>query len=257
MALSGSRKALLWGAFFIAWLWAAPALADHCSMPGAGQPVSSRHVIDGDTLELTDGRRVRLIGINAPEIGRRGGASEPYAQAARKALLRQVEGGELRLLVGEGATDRYGRTLGHLFNGQGANIEAVLLQQGLGFAVGIAPNLQLLDCHLQYEQQARHRRSGVWGGSPVRPAVRVESGGFHLVRGRVGRVDRAGRYLWVELDGPLVVRLPGELAPGAGVPGWQGRQLEVRGWVIDRRTAQRGQKRYMLPVDDARLLVFE
>ena len=257
MALPGSRKALLWSAFFISWLQVSPALAEYCSMPGVGQPVTSRHVIDGDTLELADGRRLRLIGINAPEIGRRGNASEPHAQAARKALLRLVEGAELRLLVGDEATDRYGRTLGHLFDGQGANIEARLLHQGLGFAVGIAPNLGLLDCHLHYEQQARNRRAGVWGGNPVHPAAQVSAGGFHLVRGRVGRIDRAGAYLWVELEGALVLRLPGTLAGDEVVAGWHGRELEVRGWVVDRRPVRRGHKGYLLPVDDVRLLAFD
>ena len=251
MAMSGSRKALLWGAFFIVWLLAPPALADYCSLPGVGQPVISRHVIDGDTLDLADGRRVRLIGINAPEIGRRGSVSEPYAQAARKELLRLAEGAKLRLLVGDQATDKYGRTLAHLFDEQGANIEARLLRQGLGFTVAVAPNLRLLDCHLRNEQLARNQRAGVWRENPVRQAAQVSSGGFHLVRGRVDKIERAGEYMWVDLDGPLVLRLPRR----SDVAGWQGREIEVRGWVVDRRSARSGRKRYMLPIDDMRLLV--
>lgn len=257
MAWSGSRKALLWGAFFIVWLSASPALADYCSMPGAGQAVSSRHVIDGDTLDLVDGRRVRLIGINAPEIGRRGSVSEPYAQAARKELLRLVEGAELRLVIGEGAADRYGRTLAHLFDSQGANIEARLLRQGLGFTVGIAPNLQLLDCHLRNERLARSQREGVWRENPVRRAAQVNAGGFQLIRGRVEKVERAGTYLWVDLDGPLALRLPRGLAGVEDIATWRQREVEVRGWVIDRRSTRSGHKRYMLPVDDVRLLMPE
>lgn len=257
MARRRSRKALLWSAFFIAWLLAVPALADYCGMPGVGQPVASRYVIDGDTLDLVDGRRVRLIGINAPEIGREEGVSEPYAQAARKELLRLVQGAELRLLVGDEATDRYGRTLGHLFDGRGANIEARLLRQGLGFTVAIAPNLRLVGCHLQHEQLARSQRQGVWKQRPVQGAVQVSAGGFHLVRGRVDKVERAGKYLWVELDGPLVLRLPKDLVSSEASAEWPGVELEARGWIINRRSPQRGHKRYMLPVDDMRLLVFE
>src|SRR5690554_6263424 len=119
MASSSSKKALLWSAFFIAWLFVPSVLADYCSMPGIGQAVKSKHVIDGDTLDLADGRRVRLIGINAPEIGRQGNVSEPYAQAARKGLQQLVSNADLRLLVGEETKDRYGRTLGHLFDAQG------------------------------------------------------------------------------------------------------------------------------------------
>ena len=257
MALPGSRKALLWGAFFIAWLFVQPALADYCSMPGIGQLVTSKRVIDGDTLDLADGRRVRLIGINAPEIGRQGNVSEPYAQAARKGLQRLVKNADLRLLVGEESTDRYGRTLAHLFDVQGANIEARLLARGLGFTVAIPPNLQLLECHLQYERQARAQLQGVWRESPVRRAAQIDVAGFQVVRGRITRVSQAGKYLWVDLDGPLVLRLPRGLAGAEDIAAWQGRELEVRGWVVDRGSRQRGKARYMLPLPEWRLVSFD
>lgn len=254
MALPGSKKALLWSAFFVFWLLALPVHADQCAMPGVGERVSSRQVIDGDTLELVDGRRVRLIGINAPEIGRRGKPSEPFAQAARRELLRLAGEGELRLLVGQQRTDRYGRTLGHLFDSEGANLEALLLQQGLGFAVGVAPNLQMLDCHLHHERQARLGQRGVWGQMSVRAVAELDSGGFRILRGSVSGISRTAAHVWVDLEGPLVLRLPvGLIEPGSDAA-WLGRQVEVRGWVVDRGAVRRGHKRYMLPVDDLRLM---
>lgn len=257
MALSGSKKALLWGAFFIVCLLNTAALADSCSLPDIGERVVSSRVIDGDTLELVDGRRVRLIGVNTPEIGRRGAPSEPYAQKARSELQRLVGKAGLRLLVGEDARDNYGRTLGHLFDAQGANIEAQLLRQGLGFAVGIPPNVTLLDCHLQQERQARRQRLGVWQQAPVKRAAEVSQGGFQLIRGRIVTVQTQGRHIWVELDGPLVLRLPVDLPGAAGIASWRGRELEVRGWVVDRGSSRRGHKRFMLPLLEWRLAHLE
>lgn len=257
MALPDSKKALLWGAFFVALLLVLPARADDCDMPGVGQSVASRYVIDGDTLELVDGRRVRLIGLNAPEIGRAGRASEPWAQTARRELQRMVRGAELYLLVGDKVQDRYGRTLGHLFDGEGRNIEARLLRQGLGFTVAIAPNVLLVSCHLQHEQQARQHRRGVWQQSPVRRAEDIEGAGFQILRGLVKRVANAGEYVWLELDGPLALRLPVGQVGKAGVAGWRGREVEVRGWVRYRGEVQPGRRRYMLQVDDMRLLRVE
>ena len=254
MALPGSKKALLWSAFFVFWLMAAPALAGHCAMPGVGEQVSSKLVIDGDTLDLVDGRRVRLIGVNAPEIGRRGSPSEPHAQAARRELMRLAGKGGLRLLVGEERTDKYGRTLGHLFDARGANLEAVLLQQGLGFAVGIAPNLRLLDCHLRHEHQARLAQRGIWTRNPVTAAAQLDAGGFRILRGRVARLGRTGSHIWVDLDGPLALRLPIGLIKPADDVAWLGHEVEVRGWVVDRGAVRREYKRYMLPVDDLRLM---
>src|SRR5690606_9541697 len=200
VAMSDSKKALRWGAFFVAWLLVAPALADTCGrVPGTGEPVVSRYVIDGDTLELSDGRRVRLIGINTPEIGRKGRPSEPYAQQARAALEQRVARPNLRLVVGEQARDHYGRTLGHLFDAQGVNVEAQLLREGMGFAIGVPPNLSLLDCHLRQEAAARGAGAGLWRQDPVIAAGKVRDGGFHLVRGQVRSIERTRDHLWVEL----------------------------------------------------------
>ena len=259
MVWSDSKKALHWGAFFIAWLLALPALAGACdSLPDVGESVVSRYVIDGDTLELVDGRRVRLIGINTPEIGRRGTPSEPYAQKARAELERLASAAGLRLLVGEDARDDYGRTLGHLFDIHGANIEAQLLRSGMGFAIGIPPNLALLDCHLQQESLAREAGLGVWQQAPVIRAAKVRAGGFQVVRGRVLSIERAGRYIWIDLDGPLVLRMPAvDRHQFDGVDDWAGRSLEVRGWIVDRKNQPRGHAQFMLPLREPRMISFD
>ncbi|MEJ6655822.1 MAG: thermonuclease family protein [Pseudomonas sp.] len=258
MALSVSQKAPHWGAFFVAWMLAGLALADNCSQPGAGDPVVSRYVIDGDTLELVDGRRVRLIGINAPEIGRRGKPSEPYAQKARVELERLAGESGLRLVVGVEPKDRYGRTLGHLFDARGTNIEGRLLRSGMGFAIGIAPNLALLDCHMHLESLARGGRLGVWSQASVMRAADIQAGGFQVIKGRVVTVERAGRYVWVGMDGPVTLRLNDVGSERFGdIDSWSGRQLEVRGWVVDRQSRRRNHKRFMLPLLEPRMVNVE
>jgi endonuclease YncB( thermonuclease family) len=83
------KKASLVGAFFVFVLPLAPAQA-FCPAPGKLPSVKVRHVVDGDTLRLEDGRSVRLIGLNAPELGRKGRAAEPFAEAARRRLRELV-----------------------------------------------------------------------------------------------------------------------------------------------------------------------
>lgn len=256
MASTVAKKALHWSAFFIACLLAVPVFADLCGMPAGAQPVASKYVIDGDTLELTDGRRVRLIGVNAPEIGYQGRPSEPFARKARAKLERLVRGADLRLVTGEQVKDRYGRTLAHLY-ADGVNVEARLLREGLGFVVGMAPNLMLLNCHMQQEGLARQERLGLWGSVPVKAAAEVAAGGFQVVRGQVVKIERAGSYIWLDLDGPLTLRLSDKDAGRFGdVFSWSGRVLEVRGWVVERK-AGKGQKRFMLPLLEPRLTWFE
>ncbi len=48
--------------------------------------VSVTHVYDGDTIKLDDGRKIRLIGINATESGRAGQPDQPFAAEARDRL---------------------------------------------------------------------------------------------------------------------------------------------------------------------------
>ena len=91
-----------------------------------------KKVFDGDTVLLTDGRTVRLIGINTPEVahnagkGRKGNAAEPLAGQAQQALQRLVVGKPIRLQLGVLAVDHYGRSLGRLFTAAGESVEAQL-----------------------------------------------------------------------------------------------------------------------------------
>ena len=82
------KKASRVGAFFVSALLAAE-LAAQCPAPGSTQAVRVTRVVDGDTLHLADGRKARLIGLNAPELGRRGQAAQPFA---RPALLQSKAG---------------------------------------------------------------------------------------------------------------------------------------------------------------------
>ena len=258
LAMLDTRKALLTGAFFIVWLSAQSAFADGCKPVGASEPVLVRHVIDGDTLELRDGRRLRLIGINTPEIGRRGDASEPFAQAARRRLQQLTEAQPLLLSVGEDPRDRYGRILGHLFVA-GTNIEAQLLSEGLGYALAVPPNVDLVECHAAAERVARQGSLGVWEDATFTPANMVSSGGFQIVRGRVHSVSKAGKYYWLELDGPLVLRVPRHESgylEAISAEQLAGNEVEARGWVIDRDRGRLkpGHRPFMLPIEHSFML---
>ncbi len=233
------KKASLVGAFFVFVLFSLQAQA-LCSATGPLSRADVATVIDGDTLRLRDGRSVRLIGLNAPELGRKGRKAEPYAQAAKRRLqvLVDASDGRIGLRPGQQGRDHYGRVLAHAFDHRGANLEAALLVEGLGYFVAIAPNTVLADCHLRAEQRARDAGSGLWQRSPVIAAERVRRGGFAVVRARVERLEKNRSGLWLELEGPLVLQIPQQAVKSfdqellAGLPG---REVEARGWVIGRK----------------------
>ena len=93
---------------------AATALADIClpaSIDESGVEVSGVH--DGDTLRLADGRKVRLLGIDSPELGRDGRPDQAFAARAREHLRGLIEQADWRvsLSVDRDRYDRYGRLL--------------------------------------------------------------------------------------------------------------------------------------------------
>ncbi|AOS96248.1 Thermonuclease precursor [Microbulbifer aggregans] len=225
------------GAFFCALGLCLPAAAD-CVLGPADEIVALERVQDGDTLLLKDGRSVRLIGVNAPELARNGHAAEPLAEEALEFAQRFLGGHGLELVYDRDRRDRYGRVLAHVYNYRGESLEAALLAAGLAFHVAIAPNLALAECLSERQTEARRAGRGIWapGVWPILNAgeVRPGDGGFVLLRGRVREVDR-NRFVWLELDGPVAVRLRREGENGQLVRrDWQDKQIEVKGWLVDR-----------------------
>ncbi|HHJ12803.1 MAG TPA: thermonuclease family protein [Gammaproteobacteria bacterium] len=235
-----SKKAPL-GAFLLCFCWQTTAGADpDCGPPPDTTPVRVRYAYDGDTLTLTDNRRVRLIGVNTPELGREGRAPQALAIRARDRLRQRLfaAGQQLRLAPGAQKEDRYGRRLANLWTPKGENLAAALLREGLGWYVAIRPNVRYIECYRAAEAEARRARRGVWGHPAwrVRQAgsLRLRDTGFALVQGRIRQVHRGSRATWIDLDGPLTLRLQKRdllVFPQAPDHSWQGQTVEVRGWL--------------------------
>ncbi len=257
-----SKKASLVGAFFMAVLFTLDASAAACPTPSSPETVRVARVVDGDTLKLADGRSVRLIGVNAPELAHHGRSEEPFAVAAQRRLQELVAAndGEVGLVIGRQGKDKYGRTLAHTYDARGNNLESRLLAEGLGYLVAIAPNTDLAACQQAAEREARGAKRGLWKKSPVQTAEQLHDSGFAVVRGRVRQVQRNRGGLWIDLDGPLVLRIEARLVRGfddATLRDLEGRQVEARGWVIDRAErggVKPGQARWMLPVTDPAMM---
>lgn len=255
------KKASLVGAFFVSVIWFAGAQA-FCPAPSDLSPVVVQRVVDGDTLRLVDGRSVRMIGLNTPELGRQGRSDEPFAVAARKQLeaLVAASDGRLGLLPGKEGKDRYGRTLAHLYGANGANLEAQMLAKGLGFHIAIAPNVELAACQQAAERSAREAGSGIWRHSPVLKAEQINASGFAVLSGRVSSVKRNRGGVWIELQDSVVLRIaPNLLGPfgETALDQLKGKQIEARGWVLDRSrrgALKEGQARWLLPLTDPAML---
>lgn len=255
------KKASLAGAFFMSAIWISGALA-FCPAPSGLEAVHVQRVVDGDTVRLNDGRNVRMIGLNTPELGKKGRTDEPFAVAARKRLetLVAASDGRLGLLEGQEGKDRYGRTLAHLYSANGDNLEAQMLAEGLGYLVAVAPNVDSVSCQQAAERTARQAGRGLWRQSPVLKAEQITHSGFAVFSGRVSKVQRNRGGIWIELQGSVVLRVAPNLFGQfdlAALERLNGKQIEARGWVLDRsRRAglESGQARWLLPLTHPAML---
>lgn len=132
---------------------------------GEGWSVVAR-VIDGDTLDLNDNRRVRLIGVDTPEMGyspraRVEGTPDPLAEKATAFVRDAVEGKRVRLKRGPETTDNYGRTLAYIYLEDGTLLNAELLRRGYARAYRRFPH-PLRDDFITLEEAARAARRGLW-----------------------------------------------------------------------------------------------
>ena len=121
-----------------------------------------RDVIDGDTIILQSGERVRLAGINTPELRRDEQLHEPLAKEASSTLLDLIGGQLVGLEEAEDPLDHYGRTLAYLYNSAGQSLQRQLLLKGLASVIAISPNLRHLDEYISAERTARANNQGMW-----------------------------------------------------------------------------------------------
>ena len=131
--------------------------------PAARPVVTVRYVIDGDTVDLDDGRRVRLLGIDAPEAGFQNKTAEPWSEESTAWLRDRVEGRNVQLRIDSGEKDRYGRTLAWIFDADGTLINQESLLQGhakllpdFGLPADLEPALR------EAESEARLQKRGLW-----------------------------------------------------------------------------------------------
>ncbi len=141
--------------------------------------------IDGDTLEIEDEThgtdRVRLIGVDTPELEGEDGQPEPYAQEAASFTAGALEGEDVLLEIGEEETDEYGRLLAYVWKPEEKNhgllaglkrlvgmggpelFNETLLKEGYARVLTIEPNDAYAGCFEAAQGRARDEGAGLWG----------------------------------------------------------------------------------------------
>jgi endonuclease YncB( thermonuclease family) len=213
---------------------------------GTGELHEVMQVSDGDTLKLRDGRSVRVLGINAPEIIHGKKPGQPLGRESRMQVQAFIDAanGQVRLGFEQEVRDRYGRILAHVYDSRGRSLAAAQLRTGMALQIAVPPNSAQMHCLSGIENEARQKRLGVWRNSYWRPLPTISlhdnDTGFRLVRGRIANVD-VNSAVWLELDGKLVARIAKKDWPlfAYQKSDWlalKGKTVELRGWINQRNS---------------------
>lgn len=114
-----------------------------------------QEVLDGDTISLDDGRKVRYLGINAPEHG------QPYAREATNFNRQLVRGLPVRLEFDRIREDRFGRVLAYVYLDD-TMVNERLLAEGWAHVFLMPPNTRHAERFLRLQEKAKAARKGIW-----------------------------------------------------------------------------------------------
>jgi len=127
--------------------------------PGGPRKAIVARVVDGDTIVLQDGRKVRYLDVDCPEATT---VVECFGEEAREANEAMVLGREVDLQYESQCEDEYGRLLAHVFV-DGRVVGLDLVAQGYGCALVIPPNTEHGEDFRQAQEWARAHGLGLWG----------------------------------------------------------------------------------------------
>ncbi len=131
--------------------------------------------VDGDTLKLENGERVRLIGIDTPEVhesvklyrdSKKSGQDIEVIQAlgrrSAKFTKDLVVGKRVRLEFDVEKHDKYKRLLAYVYLKDGTFVNAEIVKQGYASLMTYPPNVKYVDVFKKLYQEARENNRGLW-----------------------------------------------------------------------------------------------
>lgn len=129
------------------------------------KPYQVIHVIDGDTIVLEGEQKVRLVGINAPEVevAEYKHKAQPFGQEAKNFLEDFIEFKPVTVTLNPTQKrDRYGRWLAYLTTADGQFVQERLLKEGYAYVYGFKDARARLPELLKAEEEAITAQRGLW-----------------------------------------------------------------------------------------------
>ncbi len=120
-------------------------------------------VVDGDTIVVASGEKVRYIGVNTPESVDPRKPVECFGKEASAYNKKLVDGKSVQLVGDVGDKDKYGRLLRYVYLADGTFVNLKLVQDGYASVMTVPPNVAHEKDFVQAQSEAREKNSGLWG----------------------------------------------------------------------------------------------
>lgn len=196
-----------------------------------------KHIYDGDTIVLEDGSKIRLLGVNTPEVQHKDKLADAGGEEAKRWLIGKLQGIRIRLEFDSEKSDKYGRTLAHVFTEKKVHINLELVEAGLA-AVNIhPPNLLYADQLTKAGQKAERARIGIWQKDeyavmPVDLLSETGHPGWSRLQGRVTEIRGSRKFIYLKFSSRFDARIERKwLSLFPDLQRYIGKTIEVRGWL--------------------------
>ncbi len=200
-----------------------------------------KKIYDGDTVMLEDGRKIRLLGINTPEVMHKNQNAEAGGETAKRWLTDKLMNQKVRLVTDSERTDKYKRTLAHLFTEKKEHINVELVALGLAAVNIYPPNLLYVDQLVAAGIQAEQNKRGIWQKDEYAtiPIDRLGSdghSGWTRLTGKVSVIRSSRKFVYLEFANFFQVRIEKKwLHLFPKINSYLGRTIETRGWLNKNR----------------------
>ncbi len=194
-------------------------------------------VYDGDTIQLANGEKIRLAGINTPEIESRYRQEEPGGDQAKQWVTERLAGKKIRLETDLEKHDKYRRKIAHIFAENKEHINAILVAEGLAFVRMHPPNLKYSDLLFNKQVQARSANKGIWANNYYGPTPYTQFSDkapkqWQRVTGRITRIKPTRKNIYLKFSDTFAIKIAKKhqhLFPELNR--LLNKQIEVRGWI--------------------------
>ena len=196
-----------------------------------------KKIYDGDTLLLSNGKKIRLLGINTPETEGRYKSAQAGGEEAKVWLKKRLADHKIRLDYDVEKKDKYSRLLAHIFTEEDQHINLELVKLGLATVSIFPPNTKYTKVLLEAEQHAEDTQVGVWQREEYSPkkTQRLNSSnykGWQRIIGKIIDIHHTRKNSYLKLSDSFSLKISKRssgLFPDLET--YKDRQIEVRGWV--------------------------